>query len=583
MGHREAVVESVRTRIRPIFMTTLIGFFGLLPLVISPGAGSELYRGLGSVLLGGLLVSTVFTLFLVPSLFSLALEIRDSVATRVTFLRPTERHDHTPCSRTMSGSPNCNRRPPTARSGGFLPPCVCGLRPWMTSRLRNLNRSNEPRSRSAARCSSVSIRAGPAFGIAAGGTTGSWPGPCRTSRSRCRCSASSTCCRCCATSEAIAAHLHEYFDEVRSTCPRRRGWAWPSPRRTRLAGRALAIAARRNAMAHARRFIAGTDSREVLAAAHARAPAAAGLHARHAGRGRDQRSRGRALSAGVSRPDRRHRADGQHLARGAADRSRPQRTELPRVNVSVKLSALDSQFDPIDPDGTTAPRRGAAAAAAAAGAASTGRSSTSTWSRTAPRILTLAIFQQRADGGRVPRTSPTWASSSSAICDDSGDDLIALRDWARARGTPVWVRLVKGAYWDYETVHAQATGWPVPVFKQKWETDANFERLTRFVLRNHQWLRPALGSHNLRSLAHGIAVAEHLGLPPTAFELQMLYGMADAEKQALVELGHRLRIYMPYGELIPGMAYLVRRLLENTSNDSFLRASFAEHVSPESC
>ena len=56
----------------------------------------------------------------------------------------------------------------------------------------------------------------------------------------------------------------------------------------------------------------------------------------------------------------------------------------------------------------------------------------------------------------------------------------------------------------------------------------------------------------------------------------MLYGMADAEKQALVDLGHRLRIYMPYGELIPGMAYLVRRLLENTSNDSFLRAGFVE-------
>ena len=61
----------------------------------------------------------------------------------------------------------------------------------------------------------------------------------------------------------------------------------------------------------------------------------------------------------------------------------------------------------------------------------------------------------------------------------------------------------------------------------------------------------------------------------------MLYGMGDAEKQALVDLGYRLRIYMPYGELIPGMAYLVRRLLENTSNDSFLRASFAEHVSAE--
>src|ERR1700741_1053777 len=61
----------------------------------------------------------------------------------------------------------------------------------------------------------------------------------------------------------------------------------------------------------------------------------------------------------------------------------------------------------------------------------------------------------------------------------------------------------------------------------------------------------------------------------------MLYGMADAEKQVLVNLGHRLRIYTPYGQLIPGMAYLVRRLLENTSDDSFLRASFTEHVPEE--
>ena len=78
-----------------------------------------------------------------------------------------------------------------------------------------------------------------------------------------------------------------------------------------------------------------------------------------------------------------------------------------------------------------------------------------------------------------------------------------------------------------------------------------------------------------------MAVARHLGLHKTDFELQMLYGMADAEKQALVDDGYRLRIYMPYGELIPGMAYLVRRLLENTSNESFLRASFTEHVSVE--
>jgi HAE1 family hydrophobic/amphiphilic exporter-1 len=72
----EAILHSVSTRIRPIFMTTITTVLGLLPLVLFPGAGSELYRGLGSVVLGGLLVSTVFTLVLVPTLFSLLMMCR---------------------------------------------------------------------------------------------------------------------------------------------------------------------------------------------------------------------------------------------------------------------------------------------------------------------------------------------------------------------------------------------------------------------------------------------------------------------------------------------------------------------------
>jgi HAE1 family hydrophobic/amphiphilic exporter-1 len=76
---REAIVESVRTRIRPIFMTTVTTVLGLLPLVLFPGAGSELYRGLGSVVLGGLLVSTVFTLLLVPTMFTLMMDAKAMV------------------------------------------------------------------------------------------------------------------------------------------------------------------------------------------------------------------------------------------------------------------------------------------------------------------------------------------------------------------------------------------------------------------------------------------------------------------------------------------------------------------------
>jgi HAE1 family hydrophobic/amphiphilic exporter-1 len=74
--HREAITQSVKTRIRPIFMSMTTSVLGMSPLVLFPGAGSELYRGLGSVVIGGLILSTVFTIFLVPSLFSLVLSIQ---------------------------------------------------------------------------------------------------------------------------------------------------------------------------------------------------------------------------------------------------------------------------------------------------------------------------------------------------------------------------------------------------------------------------------------------------------------------------------------------------------------------------
>src|SRR5207245_8110461 len=100
-------------------------------------------------------------------------------------------------------------------------------------------------------------------------------------------------------------------------------------------------------------------------------------------------------------------------------------------------------------------------------------------------------------------------------------------------------------------------------------------------MERHELLHPELGSHNIRSLAHGMAVADALGVSPRSYEIQMLYGMADPIKDVLVAMGRRVRVYTPYGRLLPGMAYLVRRLLENTSNESFLRASFSENVPEE--
>jgi RHH-type proline utilization regulon transcriptional repressor/proline dehydrogenase/delta 1-pyrroline-5-carboxylate dehydrogenase len=157
-------------------------------------------------------------------------------------------------------------------------------------------------------------------------------------------------------------------------------------------------------------------------------------------------------------------------------------------------------------------------------------------------------------------------------CEADAHRIIA---WARGRGTPVTIRLVKGAYWDYETAHARLEHWEVPVFEAKHETDASFERLTRLFLTSADAIDLAVGSHDIRSMAHALAVREELGLPQNQVEFQLLYGMAAPLARALTERGERARIYMPFGDLIPGMGYLVRRLLENTSNESFLRRGFA--------
>ncbi len=130
---------------------------------------------------------------------------------------------------------------------------------------------------------------------------------------------------------------------------------------------------------------------------------------------------------------------------------------------------------------------------------------------------------------------------------------------------PITVRLVKGAYWEHETVEARQHGWPAPVFETKAESDRSFERLTRKLLAARPEVRVAIASHNIRSLAHAIAAAGDGDL-----ELQVLRGLGDDLQQALTAMGLRVRVYCPVGDLVAGMAYLVRRLLENTSNESFL-------------
>ncbi len=258
---------------------------------------------------------------------------------------------------------------------------------------------------------------------------------------------------------------------------------------------------------------------------------------------------------------------------------RDSRGVIPRVNVSIKLSSLYSQFDPIDPGGTRdavlARLRPILRLARQAGAFVNLDMEQRAFKDTTLEIFEAVLCEEEfRDWGDI-------GIAIQAYLKRTLDDLASLATWAEGRGTAVWVRLVKGAYWDYETIISAQNGWESPVFLDKWESDANFEACADFLMEKNRWLRPAIASHNIRSIAAAMAAAQRRGVDPRDVEFQMLYGMADAEKAAVSGMGRRVRVYMPVGKLLPGMAYLIRRLLENTSNESFLRAGFVERLPEE--
>jgi RHH-type proline utilization regulon transcriptional repressor/proline dehydrogenase/delta 1-pyrroline-5-carboxylate dehydrogenase len=155
---------------------------------------------------------------------------------------------------------------------------------------------------------------------------------------------------------------------------------------------------------------------------------------------------------------------------------------------------------------------------------------------------------------------------------DAGETLERILNWSVScrRTPPLQIRLVKGAYWDHELAQARQQGWPAPVFEIKADCDRNFEELTRALLEARPLVRVAIASHNLRSVSHAITVNRLLGSGDSELELQVLRGLGDELQDALASRGFRVRTYCPVGDLVAGMAYLVRRLLENTSNESFL-------------
>ncbi len=372
--------------------------------------------------------------------------------------------------------------------------------------------------------------------------------------------------------EDIARHLREYLDPKKLDLPAALrllvGYHDPNS----LHARAVARVARQSALMMARRFIAATNATE---AAHA---------VEH------RRRQGMAFTLDVlgeytasERQAQRYQKTYLDLIETLCPVARAWPTvpmidtcaagAMPRVNISIKLTALSAHFDPIDPEGSIRSvcdhlrpilRR----------ARDLGAFINVDMESYAYRELTFELFERLFIEDEF-RDMTGIGIVIQAYLTEAPTDLERILAWVKRRGAPIAVRLVKGAYWDMETAKAVQNNSTAPVWLHKWQSDACYEQLTHRLLENHRWIRSAFASHNVRSLAVAMASAERQNLSPADYEIQMLHGMGDPLKTAVVDMNRCLRIYTPYGGLIPGMGYLIRRLLENTANDSFLRQSFS--------
>src|SRR5213594_3762293 len=368
----------------------------------------------------------------------------------------------------------------------------------------------------------------------------------------------------------VLRHLSEYFAGVE--VPRALGLGLEVAERVPFGARISTAAARRNIMRMARQLIAGATPEDAL-------PRLAALWRAGEACTVDLLGEKTVTEREAARYAERVRAMLEALVAGTREWPAAPHLErdpwgpVARVNVSVKPTALSPLFAP-----ATA-REGLAEARERLlpilrRAREAGATVYLDMEHDDLRDPTLELL--RTLGAEFP-DGPQLGCVIQAYRRDALADLREMVAWSeRALRMPLAIRLVKGAYWDFETVVAAAEGWPVPVFEAKAETDASYERCVRYLIEHAGRVRPAFGSHNLRSIAYAVAYARARGLPPGAVEHQLLYGMAEPIHAALCRLGFRVRVYAPVGDLVAGMAYLVRRLLENTSNESFIRHRFAE-------
>jgi len=248
----------------------------------------------------------------------------------------------------------------------------------------------------------------------------------------------------------------------------------------------------------------------------------------------------------------------------------------PKVNISVKPTALFSQASPKDFEGSVRGIQDRLATILRKVKEMNGFMRID-MEQYKFKDITLEVYRRLRSSAEF-RDYPHLGIVLQAYLKDTDQDLAELLAWARAEKLPISIRLVKGAYWDYETVIAKQNGWDIPVWTVKAESDAAFERQARVILENHDICHFGCASHNIRTIAAVMETAKELNVPEERYEFQVLYGMAEPVRKGLLNVAKRVRLYAPYGDLLPGMAYLVRRLLENTANESFLRQSFAEEA-----
>jgi RHH-type proline utilization regulon transcriptional repressor/proline dehydrogenase/delta 1-pyrroline-5-carboxylate dehydrogenase len=357
----------------------------------------------------------------------------------------------------------------------------------------------------------------------------------------------------CATPQDVTRHQHELLSDADSQHAQRA----TTVTARRLAARPVAAIAGAGVKQMAQRFIVGEDAHDAL-------PVITKLWKQGVETTVDLLGEATVSEAEADRYMQRCEDTLRALAAAA--------TQPEQVNLSVKVSALTPLLRPV------APERGIEGARARLAhllrvAKEVGAhlhvDMESFDTREAITALTLDLLSRPefADG-------PSAGIVLQAYLVDSPLYLEELLAWAKAtpRAHPFTIRLVKGAYWDHEVVQAAQHGWEPPVFTDRRACDRNFEALTKRLIDATPTVKVAIASHNLRSISHAAAYADARGVGNDDLEFQVLRGLGDDTQAAIAATGRQVRAYCPVGDLVAGMAYLVRRLLENTANDSFLAA-----------